>query len=75
MATKSKSHIYIQPKIPNVKWVVESLKNETYIVRPENCLGTCGWINGHAWQVQYIKGLHKACNVANSLNSKDDISC
>ena len=31
------------------------LRDRRYAVRPEGCdVGTCGWINGHAWQAIYV---------------------
>ena len=32
-----------------------------WALRPVGALGTCGWINGVAWTVQYVK--HKPNNV------------
>ena len=31
------------------------LRNGEYAVRPHGALGTCGWINGCAWTVVYVK--------------------
>ena len=30
------------------------LRTGRYAVHPVGCLGTCGWVNGVAWQVRYI---------------------
>ncbi len=31
------------------------LRDGVWAVRPEGCLGTCGWVNGQPWTVQYIR--------------------
>jgi len=31
------------------------LRDNLWAVRPKGALGTCGWINGIAWTVQYIR--------------------
>lgn len=31
-----------------------ALPGKRYAVRPVGALGTCGWINGIPWQVQFI---------------------
>lgn len=30
------------------------LRGRLYAVRPRGALGTCGWINGRPWTVQYV---------------------
>jgi hypothetical protein len=54
-----------------IKWTFEQLRNECYVVRPAGALGTCGWIDGKPWQVEYIKGLHKAARRAAFLNEQE----
>lgn len=44
-------------------WEVESLRT-TYVVRPANCLGTCGWHNGKPWQAIFTKSASKAAQIA-----------
>ena len=41
------------PKQP-LELTVEKLKPGHYAVRPQGALGTCGWIDGVAWSVQFI---------------------
>ena len=31
------------------------MRGTLYAVRPEGACGTCGWINGKAWTVDYVK--------------------
>lgn len=35
--------------------VLEKLNSDTYIIRPEGALGTCGWIQGKPWDIWYVK--------------------
>lgn len=51
-----------QPAAETV-WEVESLRT-TYVVRPANCLGTCGWHNGKPWQAIFTKSASKAAQIA-----------
>lgn len=44
-------------------WEVESLR-QTYVVRPANCLGTCGWHDGKPWQAIFTKSASKAAQIA-----------
>lgn len=36
------------------------LRDNRYAVRPKGALGTCGWINGKAWQVVYVRARNAA---------------
>jgi hypothetical protein len=38
----------------SAKYDALHLMGNRYAVRPLNALGTCGWINGAAWQVKYV---------------------
>ena len=52
-----------------IRYTLTQLRGEVYAIRPSNALGTCGSINGVLWTIVYVKGLHKACAVANAMNS------
>jgi hypothetical protein len=34
-----------------------------WAIRPKGCLGTCGFINGVGWTVQYVKHLPKGMEI------------
>lgn len=36
------------------------LRGTLYAVRPIGACGTCGWINGKAWTVQYVHARNAA---------------
>ena len=52
----------------HIKYTLTALSNETYVIRPSNALGTCGSCNGVLWTAVYVKGLHKACRIADAMN-------
>ena len=39
---------------------------DCWAIRPKGALGTCGWINGVPWTVQYVKRLPPGVEVENS---------
>jgi|JI10StandDraft_1071094.scaffolds.fasta_scaffold871203_2 hypothetical protein len=42
-----------------MKYVAEQLRH-SICVRPENTLGTCGWINGIPWSARFFKSWRSA---------------
>lgn len=42
----------------------------SYVVRPQGALGTCGWINGQAWQASFHRSLRAAQAHLLTLNAK-----
>ena len=43
----------------SLKLEATELRGGKYAVRPEGCLGTCGWHNGVPWTVFYTKARSK----------------
>lgn len=39
---------------PRLEWTATRLR-DCWAIRPRGALGTCGWVNGIAWQVVYTK--------------------
>lgn len=37
-----------------MRYEATHLRGNRYAIRPRGALGTCGWINGEAWNVVYI---------------------
>ena len=37
-----------------MKYEATHLRGTRWAIRPEGALGTCGWINGEAWTVDYV---------------------
>ena len=42
------------------------LRGNLYFVRPENHVGTCGWVGGIAWTGQYVRAPSAKDAVANA---------
>lgn len=42
-----------------IKYEIEELRT-SYVVRPENVCGTCGWIKGKPWQAMFFTSKAKA---------------
>lgn len=58
----------------DIKLATTYLGDGEYAVRPEGCLGTCGWKDGVAWEVQYVKAAteEEAINIALTQQSVHD---
>lgn len=41
-------------------YAATQLRGASYIVRPVDCLGTCGWIDGKPWTAQYVNAANEA---------------
>lgn len=41
--------------IPIIELEALHLRDDLWAVRPKGALGTCGWLEGTAWTVQYIR--------------------
>jgi len=37
-----------------LEWTATRLRNG-WVIRPRGALGTCGWINGVAWEALFVK--------------------
>lgn len=46
-----------------MKLTATLLRGGLYAIRPAGCLGTCGWVNGVPWTVQYTRRLPKGMEV------------
>lgn len=53
------------------RWVAEQLRDNRYVVRPENCLGTCGWQGGRGWTAQWVTGRTRAEALAQRLTKEN----
>lgn len=42
-----------------MKYEITQLRN-SFCVRPEGMLGTCGWIDGKPWQAEFFSSMAKA---------------
>ena len=43
--------------------------NKSYVVRPENQLGTCGWVDNKPWSARFFNTLAKAQQWINNQKS------
>lgn len=50
----------------NRKLEATPLRGNLWAVRPEGRLGTCGWIDGYGWTVQYVRARDASDAVANA---------
>lgn len=48
-------------------WTYEAIGHGRFVVRPEGCLGTCGWDGGKPWAAQFVTGAAKASKLAATL--------